>query len=98
MKSAFLAITALAAAGVVALAPPAFADGDNAYLSVMHDHDFAHAFPDGEFLAEGHEVCDAESSGNANDNLLYIMVASDLGVSVDQGATLVGAAHGGFGC
>jgi uncharacterized protein DUF732 len=98
MKSALLTIVALASAGLVALAPPAFADGDSAYLSDMHDQDFAHVFPDSQLLAEGRKVCDAESSANANDNLLYIMVASDLGVSVDDGATLVGAAHGGFGC
>lgn len=82
-------------AGLVALAPSAQADED-AYLSALRDEYWTHSFTDSQLLAEGYKVCNLTAS--TDDETLYDMVASDLGVSETAAASVIGAAEGGLGC
>ena len=83
------------AAGMLALAPSAQADAD-AYLSTLHEDYWARSFSDSQLLDEGYKVCDLTAS--SDDETLFNMVQSDLGVSETAAAALVGAAIGGLGC
>jgi hypothetical protein len=96
MKTSFLMVcTSVIGAGLVWLAPSAQAD-DDAYLSTLREEYWTHSFTDSQLLAEGYKVCDL--TANYDDETLYNMVQSDLGVSGTAAASLVGAAVGGLGC
>jgi hypothetical protein len=82
-------------AAVVGFAAPAQAD-DSIYLTVMHQQYFAHSFTDAQLLQEGYRVCNA--AAKYDDESLWTMVSSDLGVSPTAAGSLVGAAKVGLGC
>jgi hypothetical protein len=92
-------VTAAALLIGICWAPVARADtdGENIYLDAIRGNEFSRLHTDAEWLREAHKICNTHLSGT-DDDQLYDMVESDLGVPDSVAPTVVGYAEGGLGC